>query len=57
MPYLIRRMGLVVNTIKFMGYAKKKGLTLKNYLKKFIKTLSRPFHFGANSIFGFSWIG
>ena len=34
MPYLIRRMGLVVNTIKFMGYAKKKGLTLKNYLKK-----------------------
>ena len=34
MPYLIRRMGLVVNTMKFMGYAKKKGLILKDYLKK-----------------------
>jgi hypothetical protein len=33
MPYLIRRMGLVVNTMKFMGYAKSKGLTLKNYLR------------------------
>ena len=33
MPYLIRRMGLVVNTMKFMGYAKKKGLILKDYLK------------------------
>jgi len=34
MPYLIRRMGLVVNSMKFMGYTKKKGLALKNYLKK-----------------------
>ena len=32
MPYLIRRMALVVNTMKFMGQAKAKGLALKKYL-------------------------
>lgn len=34
MPYLIRRLALVVNTMKFMGQAKAKGLALKNYLKE-----------------------
>lgn len=34
MPYLIRRLALVVNTMKFMGQAKAKGLVLKEYISK-----------------------
>lgn len=34
MPYLIRRLALVVNTMKFMGQAKAKGLVLKAYIAK-----------------------
>lgn len=32
MPYLVRRQALIVNTIKFMGQAKAKGLALKEYI-------------------------
>lgn len=34
MPYLVRRQALIINTIKFMGQAKLKGLQLKKYMSE-----------------------
>ncbi|MFZ9661923.1 MAG: hypothetical protein ACO29O_08595 [Chitinophagaceae bacterium] len=33
-PYLVRRQGLIVNTMRFMGFAKTKGMNLKKYLEE-----------------------